>query len=53
MEEASGGGTLEQIRLEVRQGVSGVISRPEQKLAWDRNSHTVSLQAMVHCPFSL
>lgn len=52
MEGASGGGSLEQTRLEVRQGVSGMI-RTEQKLVWDRNSHTVSLQAIVHCPFSL
>ena len=50
--EGSSGGTLEQTRLEVEQGVFDVISRPEQELVWDR-SHVVSSQAIVHCPSSL
>lgn len=50
--EGASGGTLEHTRLEVRQGVSGVISRPEQELVGDRNSHTVSSQAIVPCSFS-
>lgn len=34
MEEASGK-TSKQSRLEARQGVFDVISRPEQELVWD------------------
>lgn len=49
--EGARGGSLEQTRLEARQGVSGVISKPQQELVWDKNSHTVSSQAIAHCPF--
>lgn len=40
--EGASGGSLEQTRLEVRQGVPGVISKPQQELVWDKNSRALS-----------